>query len=190
MSWEAMCSRSPRGPPHPDLAIKLVEGLVAKETQRALAENLFWAPVREDVYAELSGQEGRKEYFEVIREALRTAVMRPITPSWGMVEEVLSDALQEVLRKGREQKTSAPDIDALFRPYAARLREIPREYTPCVLVAKKTAGDRSCEVEEKSFKDLAHDFKTTPALLAIVNGRGGLDPVSPKNMQILLVPEN
>jgi rubredoxin len=99
-----------------------------------------------------------------------------------------------VLRKGREQKTSATDarIDALLRPYAARLREIPREYSRCDVVFKKTAGEERCEVEvqtEKSFKDLADDLKTTPAILAKVNGRDDWEPVSPKNMQILLVPK-
>jgi hypothetical protein len=43
----------------------------------------------------------------------------------------------------------------------------------------------------KSFKALGVEFKTAPtdlADLAKINGRGEWDPVSQKNMQLLLVP--
>jgi hypothetical protein len=73
------------------------------------------------------------------------------------------------------------------------LQEIPREYIPCAVVAKKTARAGRCEVEvqtEKSFEVLARDFNTTPAILAKVNGRRDREPVSPANMQILLVPKH
>jgi ABC-type glycerol-3-phosphate transport system substrate-binding protein len=186
----------PVGAPHPEQAIKLIELLVAKQTQRALAENLFWAPVREDVYDELSVQawpEEWREHFRVIREALRTAVLRPTTPEWGLVEEVLSDALQAVLRQGAQgEPATAAAIDELLKPYADRLQEIPREYMACAVVPKKTARKGSCEVEvqtEKSFEELARDFQTTPTILAKINGRNDWQPVSPKNMKILLVPK-
>jgi hypothetical protein len=99
-----------------------------------------------------------------------------------------------VLRQGRAKGAPASDadIDALLRPYAARLREIPREYIACAVVRKKTGRAGGCEVEvqtEKSFEELAHDFNTTPAILAKVNGRDDWEPVSPKNIQILLVPK-
>jgi ABC-type glycerol-3-phosphate transport system substrate-binding protein len=126
-------------------AIRLIEQLVAKETQRALAEKLFWAPVRDDVYAELSAQPGRqREHFSVIREALRSAVMRPITLHWGVVQDVLSEALQEVLKQGRAQKTPATEaqIDALLRSYRDRLQALSfAEYTRCDLVTQKTVGN-------------------------------------------------
>jgi hypothetical protein len=180
----------PQGAPHPERAIKLIELLVTKPTQHTLAARLFWAPMREDVYAELPAQ----EHFQVIRDALRTVVARPTTPGWVVAEEVLSDALQEVLRQGRTKgaPATAAEIEALLHPYAARLREIPREYIACAVVRKKTAREGHCEVEvqtEKSFEELAHDFNTTPAILAKVNGRDDWEPVSPKNMQILLVPK-
>jgi hypothetical protein len=62
-----------------------------------------------------------------------SAVMRPITPEWDLDEEVLSEALQEVLRQGRAKGREAKrdDIEALLRPYADRLQEIPREYIHC-----------------------------------------------------------
>jgi hypothetical protein len=186
----------PRGAPHPEWAIPLIEQLVAKQTQRALAEKLFWPPVRADVYAELSAKPGMKEYFGVIQTALQTAVMRPITPGWSLIEEVLSDALQEVLRQGRlahGTPATTADIDALLRPYAARLRKIPREFTRCEVGANKITGDEPCEgVQEQTtlaITDLAQVFKTTPAILAKVNGRGELDPVSPETMRTLLVPK-
>jgi trehalose transport system substrate-binding protein len=182
----------PTGAPHPERAIKLIKKLVAKQTQHTLATKLFWAPVREDVYAELSAQ----KYFQLIWDALRNpaVVTRPTTPGWVVAEEVLSDALQEVLQKGRERGTPATDadIEALLGPYVARLREAAREYIPCAVVRVKTAGDGQCEVEvqtKKSFTALAHEFKTTPAILAKVNGRGEREFVDPETIPILLVPK-
>jgi hypothetical protein len=122
--------------------------------------------------------------------------MRPITPRWALVEAILSEALQDVLQRGRAQQTPATDaqIDALLRPYIAELQAIPREIVPCSVVERaKTAGDKSCQVEVPTntlFKDLAPDLKTTPAMLAMINGRGELDPVSLKTMPILLVPDH
>jgi trehalose transport system substrate-binding protein len=190
----------PKGAPHPKRAAKLIEQLVAKSTQRKLAEHLYWAPVRADVYNELPSEEGRTKHFQVIREALQHAVMRPIIPEWALVEEVLSDALQDVLRQGRARgvRATPADIDALLRPYATRLEEIPREYMACAVVAEKTAGAGVCQVpvqQGKSFEDLAkllaRDFgvNITPAMLAKVNGRGDWEPVSPMNMKTLLVPK-
>jgi trehalose transport system substrate-binding protein len=183
----------PRGALHPELASKLIKLLIAKQTQRALAETLYWAPVRDDVYAELSAQQGTKaQYFQAIREALETAVMRPITPSWGLVQEVLSDALQDVLQQGRTKgPATAADINALLRPYAERLQAIPREYQRCEVGANKTAGDEPCAVgvsTKKSLEELATAFQTTPAILAKVNGRTDWEPVEPENIPTLLVP--
>jgi trehalose transport system substrate-binding protein len=198
----------PKGARHPEQAIKLIEQLVAKETQRTLAEHLFWAPVREDVYTELSAtQQGLKnEYFQVIREGLRTTVMRPITPNWGVIQDVLSDALQDVLEQGRTQGTPATDaqIDALLRPYLARLQAIPPDtYKRCDLVARKTTSDEPCvegptgesfaalflnPEDPPDINELARTLKTEPGILATVNGRGEWDIVSPKTMSILLVP--
>jgi hypothetical protein len=114
-------------------AIRLIEQLVAKETQRTLAETLYWAPVREDVYAELTAYPGqRQEQFTLIRARLTTAVMRPITPHWGAVQAALSEALQKVLEQGRDHRTPATEaqIDALLRPYADRLQAIPFDTSP------------------------------------------------------------
>src|SRR5262245_48038122 len=104
-------------------AIELIKHLIAKETQRKLAKNLYWVPVRGDVYDELSAPE-EKKYFEVIQKALETAVMRPITPNGGPVEAILSEALQSVLAQSRALKASAtdPQIDALLRPFIANLQ--------------------------------------------------------------------
>jgi DDE domain len=109
-----------------------------------------------------------------LKKALRNAVMRPITPEWGLVEEVLSDALQEVLRQGRAKGGRATradgDIEALLRPYADRLKKIPREYIRCEEGCPVAVQDQ--DKETNSFEALAHDFKTTPAILTKVNGRG------------------
>jgi ABC-type glycerol-3-phosphate transport system substrate-binding protein len=179
----------PMRAPHPERAVELIERLVDKPTQRTLADRLFWAPVRADVYDELSSEEERKEHFRVIREALQTAVMRPITPEWGLVEEVLNEALQDVLRQGRAagREAEPDDIEALLRPHAARLQEIPGEYIRCKEGCPVAMQNQD---KESKFEDLARDFNTTPDILAKVNGRNDWKPVSRKNLEYLLIPRS
>ena len=180
-------------PERKERAIKLIERLVAKETQRKLAERLYWAPVRQDVYDELPAEEGQKQYFEHIWKALGTADLRPITPRWNLVQNVLSDALQKVLEKGRAANRPANphDIEALLQPYAAQLQKIREVVRSPVVARAPHSSDESCEpmVIGKSLERLAPAFKTEPDMLAKLNGRDGTALVNPENMRILLVPK-
>jgi transposase-like protein len=56
-----------------------------------------------------------------LKKALRNAVMRPITPEWGLVEEVLSDALQEVLRQGQPRAAGRPALMVTSKRCDARM---------------------------------------------------------------------
>jgi hypothetical protein len=67
------------------------------------------------------------------------------------------------------------------------LKKIPREYIRCEEGCPVAVQDQ--DKETNSFEALAHDFKTTPAILTKVNGRGDWEPESPKNMKTLLVPK-
>jgi transposase len=140
----------------------------------------------------------RKQYFRMIRKALGNVVVRPITPEWGLVEEVLSDALQDVLQQGAEENPEPDAVDKLLRKYVERLQAIPHEYMACAVVPPENRGEGDCPVvmqTEKSFGDLADDLarnygvKTDSATLAKVNGRDESECVSRQNMNILLVPK-
>jgi hypothetical protein len=186
----------PTKAPNKKMAIKLIDQLVAKETQRVLAERLFWAPMREDVYKEIvASQPQFKEYFQEIQKALNGAELRPSTPGWELVIDVLSGALQDVLDQNQnhaQESDTERKIDELLRWHGATLKEIPLTYEACEVVLKKTGRPETCEVEvptEKSFEELGQEFNTQANILAKVNGRGESDPVSHKNMQFLLVPE-
>jgi hypothetical protein len=50
------------------------------------------------------------------------------------------------------------------------LKKIPREYIRCEEGCPVAVQDQ--DKETNSFEALAHDFKTTPAILTKVNGRG------------------
>jgi len=193
----------PTNAPHPERAIKLIELLVDTETQLALAKKLFWAPVHGDVYTALSEQPEMKEYFGVIHTALQstldTGVLRPMTPIWGLIAEVLSDALQDVLAQGRKKNAPATtkEIDDLLEKYVDRLQKIPTDVTTCIVVANQTTDTKDCtEVQyivagltKPSIEALALSLATKPKYLAMLNDRGVGDPVSPKTMQILLIPK-
>jgi multiple sugar transport system substrate-binding protein len=178
-------------PERKERAIKLIERLVAKETQRKLAERLYWAPVRKDVYDELSAQNG---YFQIIREAVETAVMRPITAKWAVAETILSEALQDVLEQGRaaDGKKDPDAIKALLEPHAAKLREIA-EVVRCPVVAQMpNPGDEWCKrvVSGGSLQSLAAAYQIDPDVLAKLNRRSEVALVTPESMPFgVLVPK-
>jgi hypothetical protein len=92
-----------------------------------------------------------------------------------------------VLRQGlaRGGQATPDDIKALLHLYAARLQKIQGEYISCKERCPAVVHDQD---KENFFKDLAREFKTTLEILAKVNGRPNLDPVSRQNLEYLLVP--
>jgi hypothetical protein len=112
-----------------------------------------------------------------------TRVLRPTTPEWLLVEDVLSEALGDVLEQGSAEDAPDPDqnptvIDDLLRRYIERLEKI------------SSLAFEACKVEvstEKSVEDLAEKLKIDAGDLAKVNSRDKSDSVRPQT--ILLVPK-
>jgi multiple sugar transport system substrate-binding protein len=155
--------------------LKLIELLVAKKTQRVLAEKLFWAPVRDDVYDDVYKE---MPEFQEIREAIKRAKLRPTTPGWALIADVLSNTLRDVLNTSIDLGT----LNKSLENYGKQLKEIPLEYDACTV---PESTDKSKSV--KSIKDIAEKIEIQADDLAKVNGRDKSDPVRPQT--ILLVPK-
>jgi len=68
----------PKGAPNANKAVKLIELLLEKDTQKEMLSRLRWLPVRFDAYEGVSPE--LAPYFKAVNEALSFAVLRPTTP--------------------------------------------------------------------------------------------------------------
>ena len=154
----------PKGAPHADLAIRLMELLVSKEIQLAMRDKLTWMPVRIDAYAGTPDE--LKPYFDAVRDAFVGAKIRPTVPQWTLAEDILDRAFQELVVEGE-------DI-ARLEKYAKELADIPAEYIPYSV----QDGD--------TLDSVAIAYQTTCEIIAKSNRTSCIASIGPG--QILLVP--
>ena len=154
----------PKGAPHREKALKLVELLLSQKTQRAMVTHLGWHPVRLDAYGEIPPE--IEPYFDAIRKALGRARPRPTDPKWGLIERCLDRAFQQLVVRGDRLES--------LDEHRRCLREVPTVY----INYEVQPGDTLAAIAER--------FETTEELIALANvmtGRSGLVPG-----QILQVP--
>ena len=106
-------------------------------------------------------------YFQAINEALGLAIVRPASPQWFMVENVLDRAFQGLIRDGNELTT--------LTEYAENLKQLPSQYVQY----RVKPGD--------TLEAIARRHKSPVALLAQANGLSRRKVVRPG--QHLLVPK-
>jgi trehalose transport system substrate-binding protein len=155
----------PKGAPNANKAVKLIELLLEKDTQKEMLSRLRWLPVRFDAYEGVSPE--LAPYFEAVNEALSFAVLRPTTPQWPIVESILDSAFEGLVREGN-------DI-ALLEEYRTAMENIPSQYLRYLV----QTGD--------TLELIAHRYNTTVDILAEVNCITTRAPVGPG--WILLIPQ-
>jgi len=155
----------PKGAPHPDKTIKLIELLMGKESQQKMLSRLRWLPVRFDAYYGISSE--MAPYFRAINEALTFAELRPTAPQWTMVESVLDQAFREIVQE-HGSIGKLPE-------YSDALKEIPSDF----ITYQVKPGD--------TLEEVARRHNTTVEILAEANCITTSASVYPG--QILLVPE-
>ncbi len=154
----------PKGAPKADLAIRLMELLVTKETQQAMRDRLSWMPVRIDAY---EGVDPRlAPYFDAVRDAFVGAEIRPTVPQWTLAEDILDRAFQELVVEGED--------NARLEIYARELKNIPKEY------------DRYHVQDGDTLDSVAIAYQTTCEIIAKSNRTSCLASIG--SGQILLVP--
>lgn len=157
----------PRGAPHRNLAIRLIELLLSKETQQELVSRLRWPPVRLDVEADDQISATLRSFFQASNDAMAFAVTRPTDPNWLMVENALGRAYTELIVEGN-------DISFLEK-HAASLKEISSGSIPYRVMPGDTLAA------------IASRYNTTVTILAEANGITRWTSVTPG--QILLIPQ-
>ena len=157
----------PKDSPHPNQAIKLIELLLSKKIQKILASRLCWPPVRQDVYDEIPDE--LNPYFQVVNDALSTAVIRSTMPQWTLVERMLDHTFGELIRKG--------NAIALLEKYSEILKRTPSQYIVYDVNARET------------LEEIAISHNTTVDILAEANGIITGTSIGPRQMQILLIPQ-
>ena len=155
----------PKGAPHPVEAVKLIELLLEKETQKKMLSRLRWLPVRFDAYEGVSPE--LAPYFKAVNETLSFAVLRPNVPTWPVVENLLDKAFRQLIQE-------QGDI-ALLQEYATALKNIPSQY----LRYSVQTGD--------TLELIANRYNNTVDLLAEINCITIRAPIAPG--QILLIPQ-
>jgi trehalose transport system substrate-binding protein len=156
----------PKGAERKELAVKLIELLLSRETQEKLVCRLCWPPVRRDAYGKIPPELSR--YFEHVKEALDEAQHRPICPEWLLIEDVLAKAYKDLVQKKE-------DISLLDK-YAEMLARIPKGLEPYYVG------------HNESLKKIAGRYGIKPCDLAKLNGITIQTPIDSKHT--LLVPKN
>lgn len=154
----------PKGAPHPNLAVKLMELLLSKESQQKLVSTLGWPPARLDVYDTIPTE--LAPYFDAVNEALSFALARPTMPQWALLENALDHTFVDLIIKGKH-------ISSL-KEHSASLKRLPSQFTRY----RVTTGD--------SLEAIADYHNTTVPVLADLNCITSQKSVAPG--QILLVP--
>jgi trehalose transport system substrate-binding protein len=155
----------PKGAPHPEEAVKLIELLLEKETQKEMLDRFRWLPVRFDAYEGVLPE--LEPYFKAVNDTLSFTALRPNVPTWPVIESLLDEAFRGLVE---EQQ----DISSL-QDYRAALNAVPSHYLRYVV----QTGD--------TLELVANHHGTTVDVLAEVNCITTRTPIAPG--QIILIPD-
>jgi trehalose transport system substrate-binding protein len=88
------------GTPNRDMALDFAKFFMSQEIQEQLTARLGWSAIREDAFGAV--EEWQQPYFESVLEALSKARARPNVTYWLQVEQVLSNAFNDIVSNGQE----------------------------------------------------------------------------------------
>lgn len=96
-----------KGTENKDMALDFARYFMSKPVQEQLTAQLGWPAVREDAFGAV--EEWQQPYFESIKEALTHVKARPNVTYWGEVENILTDAFNDIVTGGKEVQ---PTLDS------------------------------------------------------------------------------
>jgi trehalose transport system substrate-binding protein len=104
-----------RGTPNRDMALDFVRFFTSREVQETLTSRLGWPAMRTDAFGAV--EEWQKPYFESVLNALEHTQARPNVIYWLQVEQILSNAFNDIVTNGQEVQPTLQryqqEIDAL-----------------------------------------------------------------------------
>lgn len=96
-----------KGSPNKDMALDFAKYFMSKSVQEGLTANLSWPAIRSDAFGEVA--DWAKPYFDVINKALQHTKARPNVTYWLQVENILTDAFNDIVTNGKDVK---PTLDS------------------------------------------------------------------------------
>jgi len=104
-----------RGTPNRDMALDFVRFFTSREVQETLTSRLGWPAMRTDAFGAV--EEWQQPYFESVLNALEHTQARPNVIYWLQVEQILSNAFNDIVTNGQEVQPTLQryqqEIDAL-----------------------------------------------------------------------------
>jgi trehalose transport system substrate-binding protein len=89
-----------RGTPNRDMALDFVRFFTSREVQETLTSRLGWPAMRTDAFGAV--EEWQRPYFESVLNALEHTQARPNVTYWLQVEQILSNAFNDIVTNGQE----------------------------------------------------------------------------------------
>ncbi len=89
-----------RGTPNRDMALDFARFFMSREVQETLTSRLGWPAIRTDAFGAV--EEWQQPYFESVLAALEHARARPNVTYWLQVEQILSNAFNDIVTGGQE----------------------------------------------------------------------------------------
>ncbi len=102
-----------------DEALQFAEYLMSQEVQSVLARELSWPSIRGDAYDNIRPE--LRPHRDAINEALSKARARPNVPYWNEVEQILSNAWNDIV-------VNKMDVSSRLDYYAERLDEAREQH--------------------------------------------------------------
>lgn len=96
-----------KGTQNRDMALDFARYFMSKDVQQQLTAQLGWPAIRDDAFGAV--EEWQQPYFASISEALTKVKARPNVTYWGEVENILTDAFNDIVTSGREVQ---PTLDS------------------------------------------------------------------------------
>jgi trehalose transport system substrate-binding protein len=104
-----------KGTPNRDMALDFVRFFTSREVQETLTSRLGWPAIRTDAFGTV--EEWQQPYFEAILAALEHTQARPNITTWLQVEQILTNAFNDIVTAGQEVAPTLQryqgEIDAL-----------------------------------------------------------------------------
>jgi trehalose transport system substrate-binding protein len=89
-----------KGTQNRDMALDFVRYFTSRGVQETLTSQLGWPAIRTDAFGAV--EEWQQPYFESVMQALETAKARPNIVTWLQVEQILSNAFNDIVTGGQE----------------------------------------------------------------------------------------
>jgi trehalose transport system substrate-binding protein len=99
-----------KGSQNRDMGLDLAKFFMSNDVQSQLTSRLGWPAIRTDAFGAV--EEWQQPYFETVSTALQFTRARPNVTYWLQVEQMLSDAFNDIVSNGQDAKSTLDSYQA------------------------------------------------------------------------------